>query len=113
MSSFGLFFEPDRPVPSDHPVSDPAIYGSIQIGDFREPFVSSLYYWSAERYVEQWRDAARSLVDQKMDTAFITEITGLPPETHHLFWWFGRPIAGRKCVEQINRLTAVYKQQHD
>jgi len=31
----------------------------------------------------------------------------------HLFWWFGRPIAGRKCVEQINRLTAVYKQQYD
>jgi hypothetical protein len=63
-----------------------ALYGSIQIGEFEETFVASLLTWSPNRYEEQWREAAKRLVDGEPKSAFVTSF--VPPQPGDYFeWW--------------------------
>lgn len=63
-----------------------ALYGSIQIGEFKEIFVASFQAWSPTQYEEQWREAAKRLVDGETKSAFVTGF--IPPSSGGGFeWW--------------------------
>jgi hypothetical protein len=62
-----------------------AVYGSIEIGDFRETFVASLSAWSPERYKLQWQEAGQRLVNDESKSAFITSF--VLPSPGENFWW--------------------------
>lgn len=73
-------------VPAELEAGVSAVYGSIQIGEFNETFVTSLAEWPPERYQLQWREAAQRLVKGAAKSAFVTSF--LPPNKWLYFvWW--------------------------
>jgi len=85
MNGFNIQFDTTRQLPSD--VARPAVWGVIEIGEFRESFIVSLNYWSMNDYVSQWKDAAQTLLDGKGRSAFITDLVGPPDQLNFLVWW--------------------------
>jgi hypothetical protein len=63
-----------------------ALYGSIEIGDFKEKFVVSLVEWTPERYERQWREAAKRLLEGFAKSAFVTSFVS-PRGSFYFVWW--------------------------
>src|SRR5580658_2066531 len=64
----------------------PMMYGGLQIGDFYENFMASLFEWTPEMYRQQWIDAAERLVNGESKSAFVTSF--VPPTDSGNFWWW-------------------------
>ena len=62
------------------------MWGNLQIGDFKERFVASLFDWTPEAYRQQWRDAAERLVNGESKSAFVTSFVP-PTDGGHFEWW--------------------------
>lgn len=63
-----------------------AVYGQIQIGEFRETFISSVVSWTTEDYERQWRTGVRQIVEGAHLSALITSYVD-PPSEAGLIWW--------------------------
>lgn len=81
---FDICLLPEIPIEMDE--GEPLIWGTLQIGDFSERFVASLFEWSAERYRQQWAEAAQRLVDGDPKSAFVTSFLS-PENAGHFEWW--------------------------
>jgi hypothetical protein len=79
-----------HPEDPDDGVSEREVYGQIQIGDFSESFVASLAVWSPLQYEEQWREAAKRLVDGHLKSAFVTSYVA----PNVIDWWWPCYLSG-------------------
>jgi hypothetical protein len=61
--------------------------GEIVIRDFREVFHSSLSYWDAGQYLNQWREGiSRMCVDRLSSSVIITDMYD-PNSSNVVQWW--------------------------
>ncbi len=56
------------------------------VGEFREVLETSLEYWTAEQYEEQWSVALGEIESGANQSALVTSVTD-PRTTNFLFWW--------------------------
>jgi hypothetical protein len=73
-------------IPAELEEGTSAVYGSIQMGDFKEKFIAELSEWSPERYDQQWQEAAKRLVRGEAKSAFITSFLS-PSKSFYFTWW--------------------------
>lgn len=58
----------------------------IVVGEFREELETSLEFWPAAQYEQQWLAAIGEIVSGAKKSALVTSVT--PPKTaNFLFWW--------------------------
>jgi len=75
-----------KEIPDDLEDGVSLAYGQIQIGDFQEIFVASLFDWTKEAYCRQWLEAAERLVKGESKSAFVSSFVP-PKNAHHFVWW--------------------------
>ena len=63
-----------------------AVYGQIQLGDFKETYIASLSDWAPEQYRRQWLEAAKRLVGGEPKSAFVTSFVS-PKHGRYFVWW--------------------------
>jgi hypothetical protein len=61
-------------------------YGIIQIGEFRERFITALAFWSACDYQIQWNQALKRILGHSTQSCLITSLTD-PETTNFITWW--------------------------
>jgi len=95
---FDIRLLPEIPIEIDE--GESLMWGNLQIGDFKETFVASLFDWTPGTYRRQWREAAERLVNGESKSAFVTSFV---PPTHagHFEWW--------KCY-RVNEIVYVQNQ---
>lgn len=76
-------------LPDPVPDLDPGVIASlgiIEIGSFKERFIASLMYWSADDYRRHWKQAIERVLQSSTVSCLITSM--LNPKTASLvFWW--------------------------
>jgi hypothetical protein len=60
--------------------------GSLKIGYFSEDFRSSLSYWDRNKYLSQWREALKRLLNGERCSALVTTMYD-PKNANFIFWW--------------------------
>jgi hypothetical protein len=84
--SFSINFT-DNPVEYlDDDPSAPSAVGVINVGEFAENFVSTLYEWTKEQYESQWRDSLVRFVNGADRAVLITWYVNRK-ESSNLQWW--------------------------
>jgi hypothetical protein len=61
-------------------------HGIITIGEFQEPFLSSLAFWAASDYSYHWREAVLRLLSGNNHSALITDMYD-PSLSDCIEWW--------------------------
>lgn len=105
--SFSIEMLPERVPPE---LSEaPAQFGRIELGTFRERFMSLTTFWSADDYRAHWRAAVGYIVETGRDACLITSLHD-PAESDLLFWWPMYRIDEKVCIrsgmllfEQLDR----------
>jgi hypothetical protein len=73
-------------LPKDAETPPDGCYGEIQVGDFRETFLSSLEFWKEPDYERQWREALDRISQGEEKSSLITSIRD-PQKTIGVYWW--------------------------
>jgi CdiI N-terminal domain len=60
--------------------------GSIRIGEFEEVFEMVFEYWSLPRYMAQWREGVKRIIDGHSMSCLLTSVTN-PVTANFIFWW--------------------------
>ena len=75
---------------TDEPLVDPepgeeGLVGLLVLGEHKERFVSHLWTWSKEQYVDHWKRALNRVLGGS-PAALITDMR-TPVQSSHLIWW--------------------------
>ncbi|MFT7682661.1 MAG: hypothetical protein ACI935_002138 [Moritella dasanensis] len=62
------------------------VFGTIEIGDFKEVFHASLSYWDRGYYLYQWKIALERIFNGEASTAIVSCMYH-PEKSNFLFWW--------------------------
>jgi hypothetical protein len=101
---FDIRLLPEIPIEMDEGQS--LMWGSLQIADFREDFVVSLFDWTPVACRQQWREAAERLVKGEPKSAFVTSFVP-PTDGSHFEWW---TCYGVKEIVYVQNQLRFYEQ---
>ncbi len=83
-----------------------AVYGTIQIEDYKEAFVASLVSWTRADYERHWRDACQHLVHEGNESALISSYQE-PSRSELLVWW---PLYRDGDIVYVRNELVIYAQ---
>ena len=86
-----------------------AVYGKIQIEDYKETFVASLVGWSRGHYEHHWREACQRLIRDGRESALISSYEQ-PSWSEFLVWW---PLYPDGDVVYVRNELLIYAQQRE